>query len=53
MEINHSKSIKQKMRGHKLRSSRNFQGVLKQTGIKQMGGKQGLAVHSNGSKLLH
>lgn len=36
------------MRGHKLRSSGNLQRVLKQTGIKQMGGKQGLAVHSNG-----
>jgi hypothetical protein len=50
MEINHPKSIKPKMRGHKLRSSGNLQGVLKQTGIKQIGGKQCLAVHSNGSK---
>ena len=54
MEINHPRSIiKPKMRGHKLRSSGNFQGVLKQTGTKQMGGKQGLDVHSNGSKPLH
>jgi hypothetical protein len=44
MEINHPKSIKPKMRGLKLRSSRNLQRVLKQTGIKQMAGKQGLAV---------
>ena len=41
------------MRVHKLTSSGNLQGVLKQKGIKQMGGKQCLAVHSNGSKLLH
>jgi len=53
MEINQPKSIKPKVRGHKLRSSGNLQRVLKQTGIKQMGGKKGLAVHSNGSKLLH
>jgi hypothetical protein len=53
METNHPNSIKPKMRGHILRSSKNLLGVLNQTGIKQMGGKQGLAVHSNGSKLLH
>lgn len=53
MKINHPKSIKPKMKGHKLRSSGNLQGVLKQTDIKQMGGKQGLAVQSNVSKLLH
>jgi hypothetical protein len=37
MEINQPKSIKQKMRGHKLV---NWQRVLK-----QMGAKQGLGVH--------
>lgn len=40
MEINQPKSIKPKARGHKLKSSGNLQWVLKQTGIKQMGGKK-------------
>jgi hypothetical protein len=47
MEINQPKSIKSKMRGCKLRTGVNWQGVLKQKGK-----KQGLVVHSNGSKLL-
>jgi hypothetical protein len=35
MEIDQLKDIKLKMRGHQLRSSVNWQGLLKQKGVKQ------------------
>jgi hypothetical protein len=44
METNQPKSVKLKVRGHKLRSGVNWQGALKQKGIKHAGIKQGLGV---------
>jgi hypothetical protein len=44
VEINEPKSVKPKMRGCKLRSGVNWQGALKQKGIKQMCVKQHLGV---------
>jgi len=41
MEINKSKGIKAKNRAHKLKSGVNWQGELKQKGVKQAGIKQG------------
>ena len=35
MEINQPQSVKPKMRGRKLRSGVNWQGVLKQKGVKE------------------
>jgi hypothetical protein len=35
MEINQLKSVKLKLTGHKLRSCENWQGALKQIGVKQ------------------
>jgi len=35
MEINQPNSVKLKMTGHKLRSCENWQGTLKQKGVKQ------------------
>jgi hypothetical protein len=40
MEINKSKGVKAKNRAHKLKSSVNWQGELKQKGIKQARVKQ-------------
>jgi hypothetical protein len=42
MEINQSKSVEPKMTGRKLRSCENWQGVLKQRGVKQTDIKHGL-----------
>jgi len=42
MEINQPSSVKSKMRERNLRSGANWQGVLKQKGVKQTCIKQGI-----------
>jgi len=44
MEINQAKSVRLKMRGHKSRSCVNWQGLLKQKGMKEASVKQGLGL---------
>jgi hypothetical protein len=44
MEINQPRSVKPKVRGHKLRSGLNWQEVLKQKGMQHTGIKQDLGV---------
>jgi hypothetical protein len=44
MEMNQSKIVTPKIRGHKLRNGVNWQGALKQKGVKQRDVKQCLDV---------
>jgi hypothetical protein len=44
MVINQAKRVKLKMRGHKFRSCVNWQGLLKQKGVKETSVKQGLGI---------
>ena len=44
MQVNQSKGVKLKMRESTFRTHINWQGALKQKGVKQTGLKQGLGV---------
>jgi hypothetical protein len=44
MQTSQPKGVKQNTRKHKLRRGVNWQGQLKQKGVRQMGVKQGLVV---------